>query len=104
MCIRDSRDPEHVLGPTLKRRPGARVLAYPVAPAQPSTRSWRRGMAEVAVNPNQALWEKGDFTRIAATMRESGEALVQRIDPVSYTHLRAHETPEHLVCRLLLEK
>ena len=27
--------------------------------------------------PNQALWEKGDFTRIAATMRESGEALVQ---------------------------
>ena len=24
--------------------------------------------------------------------------------PVSYTHLRAHETPEHIVCRLLLEK
>src|SRR5665254_23680 len=24
--------------------------------------------------------------------------------PVSYTHLRAHETPEHLVCRFLLEK
>ncbi|WP_372619925.1 class I SAM-dependent methyltransferase [Falsiroseomonas sp.] len=31
------------------------------------------------VNPNQALWEKGDFTRIAASMRESGEALVERI-------------------------
>jgi SAM-dependent methyltransferase len=27
-------------------------------------------------NPNQALWEKGDFTRIADTMRESGDALV----------------------------
>jgi SAM-dependent methyltransferase len=27
-------------------------------------------------NPNQALWEKGDFTRIAQTMRESGDALV----------------------------
>ena len=27
-------------------------------------------------NPNQALWEKGDFTRIAESMRESGEALV----------------------------
>jgi ubiquinone/menaquinone biosynthesis C-methylase UbiE len=27
-------------------------------------------------NPNQALWEKGDFTRIAASMRDSGEALV----------------------------
>lgn len=29
-----------------------------------------------AVNPNKALWEKGDFTRLAETMRESGEALV----------------------------
>jgi len=28
------------------------------------------------MNPNKALWEKGDFTRIAATMRESGEAVV----------------------------
>lgn len=27
-------------------------------------------------NPNKALWEKGDFTKIAASMRESGEALV----------------------------
>jgi SAM-dependent methyltransferase len=31
------------------------------------------------MNPNQALWEKGDFTRIAKTMRESGESLIQRI-------------------------
>src|SRR6266496_2483790 len=31
------------------------------------------------MNPNKALWEKGDFTRIAATMRESGDALVQRL-------------------------
>lgn len=28
------------------------------------------------MNPNKALWEKGDFTRLAATMRESGELLV----------------------------
>jgi SAM-dependent methyltransferase len=28
------------------------------------------------MNPNKALWEKGDFTRIAETMRESGEELV----------------------------
>ena len=26
------------------------------------------------------------------------------VKAVSYTHLRAHETPEHIVCRLLLEK
>ena len=28
------------------------------------------------MNPNKALWEKGDFTRIAESMRESGQALV----------------------------
>jgi hypothetical protein len=33
----------------------------------------------LSMNPNKALWEKGDFTRIAETMRESGEALVQRL-------------------------
>ena len=31
------------------------------------------------MNPNKSLWEKGDFTRIAALMRESGEALVKSI-------------------------
>ena len=31
------------------------------------------------MNPNKALWEKGDFTRIAASMRESGEALVSAL-------------------------
>ena len=31
------------------------------------------------MNPNKALWEKGDFTRIAESMRESGKSLVQRI-------------------------
>src|SRR6187399_2715859 len=33
-------------------------------------------MSAIATNPNQVLWEKGDFTRIASTMRESGETLV----------------------------
>jgi cyclopropane fatty-acyl-phospholipid synthase-like methyltransferase len=31
------------------------------------------------MNPNKALWEKGDFTRIAAGMRASGEALVKTL-------------------------
>lgn len=31
------------------------------------------------MNPNKALWEKGDFTRIAASMRESGEDLVAKL-------------------------
>ncbi|MBY0565616.1 MAG: class I SAM-dependent methyltransferase [Hyphomonadaceae bacterium] len=32
------------------------------------------------MNPNKALWEKGDFTRIAAAMRDSGDALVASLD------------------------
>ena len=32
------------------------------------------------MNPNKALWEKGDFTRIAQSMRESGEALVNSLE------------------------
>jgi ubiquinone/menaquinone biosynthesis C-methylase UbiE len=31
------------------------------------------------MNPNKALWEKGDFTRLAATMRESGDALIESL-------------------------
>ena len=31
------------------------------------------------MNPNRALWEKGDFTRIAQAMRDSGEALMKEL-------------------------
>ncbi len=31
------------------------------------------------MNPNKALWEKGDFTKIADTMRQSGEELVAKL-------------------------
>ena len=34
---------------------------------------------EATQNPNKALWEKGDFTQIAAFMRHSGEALVESL-------------------------
>ena len=43
-----------------------------------------------------------DQTLIDFVQRAAGYSLTA--DAVSYTHLRAHETPEHLVCRLLLEK
>ena len=36
-------------------------------------------MTAGTISPNQALWEKGDFTRIAASMRDSGEAVVNRM-------------------------
>ncbi len=35
--------------------------------------------ATTSTNPNKALWEKGDFTRIAASMRESSESLVKEV-------------------------
>lgn len=34
----------------------------------------------MTINPNKALWEKGDFTRIADTMRESGAVLVSKLN------------------------
>jgi SAM-dependent methyltransferase len=30
-------------------------------------------------NPNKALWEKGDFTRLATTMRESGDEVIEQL-------------------------
>jgi ubiquinone/menaquinone biosynthesis C-methylase UbiE len=51
----------------LLKQPFALILARLAA----RELAWR-----MQVNPNKALWEKGDFTRIAASMRESGEALV----------------------------
>ena len=58
---------------------------------------------------------KNKFLFLSLLLRHIGAAsvwtilpimLMERLgaEPVSYTHLRAHETPEHLVCRLLLDK
>jgi SAM-dependent methyltransferase len=38
-----------------------------------------RELKGLVMNPNKALWEKGDFTQIAATMRDSGEELVRSL-------------------------
>ena len=40
----------------------------------------------------------------AASVEKTAEEYKKSMDPVSYTHLRAHETKANLVCRLLLEK
>eukprot|EP00658_Telonema_sp_P-2_P014895 TRINITY_DN15685_c0_g1_i4.p1 TRINITY_DN15685_c0_g1~~TRINITY_DN15685_c0_g1_i4.p1 ORF type:complete len:327 (+),score=49.78 TRINITY_DN15685_c0_g1_i4:115-1095(+) len=47
--------------------------------------------------------ENGNRDLEAAALWDLAKGMQGR-DAVSYTHLRAHETPEHLVCRLLLEK
>src|SRR5674536_37821 len=48
----------------------------------------------------------GDAGQLAGVrhLPQTDPTQAERAVPVSYTHLRAHETPEHLVCRLLLEK
>src|SRR5678815_5879338 len=38
---------------------------------------------------------------LTASLYDAPTSHVNQISAVSYTHLRAHETPEHLVCRLL---
>ena len=51
---------------------------------------------------------EADSTLDSAGQGEGVAALLSKLKlndvPVSYTHLRAHETPDHPVCRLLLEK
>jgi ubiquinone/menaquinone biosynthesis C-methylase UbiE len=41
-----------------------------------------RSATPTAINPNKALWEKGDFTKLAEAMRESGAALVAKLEIV----------------------
>jgi len=46
---------------------------------RPKTIETNTAPNEAAKNPNKALWEKGDFTEIAAFMRQSGEAVVESL-------------------------
>src|SRR5678815_4137789 len=58
-------------------------------------------------DPNE---KRAAFSRICLGRESNIQCLItfdfwaDDAETVSYTHLRAHETPEHLVCRLLLEK
>src|SRR5678815_983240 len=52
---------------------------------------------------NAALFIASSYKKFHRGLPASSPGAYRR-EAVSYTHLRAHETPEHLVCRLLLEK
>jgi ubiquinone/menaquinone biosynthesis C-methylase UbiE len=63
----------------------ASASLFPFRMSRPSV-LWRRSglpiersAEERTMNPNKALWEKGDFTRIAVAMRESGEAFARSL-------------------------
>ena len=79
-------------------RPGtAPVVCGYYAAAQGVDASVRSSIqGEVA----QTLWQTDGFTTSFEIVMPSAQAQ----PPVSYTHLRAHETVLDLVCRLLLEK
>eukprot|EP00658_Telonema_sp_P-2_P019331 TRINITY_DN17625_c0_g1_i2.p1 TRINITY_DN17625_c0_g1~~TRINITY_DN17625_c0_g1_i2.p1 ORF type:complete len:209 (+),score=28.42 TRINITY_DN17625_c0_g1_i2:315-941(+) len=70
----------------------------------PFIRTSRYGSVDsIALNERAEAAKKPSLKKkFGMAIRRAKRALFQ--DPVSYTHLRAHETPEHLVCRLLLEK
>ena len=55
---------------------------------------------------NGAEWQKANGIHADWKTPEHIEVkpVYTKEDPVSYTHLRAHETGRNLVCRLLLEK
>src|SRR5665809_160653 len=69
----------------------------PAAGLQPGHRSTRTHPSQV---PRPEACRDAQHRREPASARLLG----YRDDPVSYTHLRAHETKANLVCRLLLEK
>ncbi|OHE81373.1 MAG: methyltransferase type 11 [Lysobacterales bacterium GWF1_69_6] len=48
-------------------------------PVASHSASARNESPATAANPNRALWEKGDFTRLAATMREGGDEVIERL-------------------------
>src|SRR5678816_2820247 len=57
----------------------------------------RMALGRLSAEQMIAAWGKAAATSAFGIMRAS----LDHIRAVSYTHLRAHETPEHLVCRLL---
>src|SRR5665647_2628860 len=65
----------------------------------------KRQFSAINDNINIALIGAGGMgTQDTLTaLKVPGVKLVAVCDPVSYTHLRAHETDSYLVCRLLLE-
>jgi SAM-dependent methyltransferase len=71
-CIRD-QDRNGSLKPKPNYEKGARSLFGGLCAGKKMTPT------AASVNPNKALWEKGDFTEIAAFMRHSGEAVVKTL-------------------------
>src|SRR5674536_33256 len=79
------------------------ILAKAPVPGLTKTRLIPSIGAHAAAILQERLTERAVATALAAAVGPVTLWCAPDPGPVSYTHLRAHETPEHLVCRLLLE-
>src|SRR5678815_2508166 len=77
------------------------TLAAAAEAAGVSVRCCRKWAGRYRVQGEAGLVDRSSAPRHVAN-RTPAERVQVIVAPVSYTHLRAHETPEHLVCRLLL--
>eukprot|EP00658_Telonema_sp_P-2_P017296 TRINITY_DN16700_c0_g1_i2.p2 TRINITY_DN16700_c0_g1~~TRINITY_DN16700_c0_g1_i2.p2 ORF type:complete len:103 (-),score=20.31 TRINITY_DN16700_c0_g1_i2:71-379(-) len=69
------------------------------------THIWEHPFASSSsATPEVLVTSTGTLHAMASMATKPNGSTRDGMITVSYTHLRAHETPEHLVCRLLLEK
>src|SRR5674476_563339 len=91
---------QHTQVPALQRV-SARILQAAFLVALSGLPAQAQGGLEFA----RQLYNQGRYDQaITAASRLRPTTVADAANPVSYTHLRAHETGRNLVCRLLLEK
>src|SRR5678816_4643888 len=108
MCIRDSEDavttPDHLLqwiNKACVEKKGKLIMpAFSVGRTQEILFSLNQLELENRL-PKLDYYLDSPLSLEATELVKSYPFFFNRYIPVSYTHLRAHETPEHLVCRLL---
>src|SRR5678816_4845988 len=99
MCIRDRSNRSATTGP-------ASWASFIQDLGWISVARRRRVEARTGCAPWPTKWPfKASSSSCQTSLRvwDLEAAISIHFSTVSYTHLRAHETPEHLVCRLLLE-
>src|SRR5678815_2839753 len=100
MCIRDRRrTARRSVGVDQKPRPGFLSAAADHPRGRPQEKGYggfavAAKAARTSANQNRRRADLGGRRRLLSI------TAAKTLKPVSYTHLRAHETPEHLVCRL----
>eukprot|EP00658_Telonema_sp_P-2_P029560 TRINITY_DN22478_c0_g1_i1.p1 TRINITY_DN22478_c0_g1~~TRINITY_DN22478_c0_g1_i1.p1 ORF type:complete len:118 (-),score=17.54 TRINITY_DN22478_c0_g1_i1:104-457(-) len=105
-CLIPSKSDAKLASRSSSNRPwsGTRFLDCRIISIPEGTSSFFSGSHSTGTMDFWWLSAKMSSSLQALDSKKAGESKGITPAPVSYTHLRAHETPEHLVCRLLLEK